>query len=575
MERRLTAILAADVVGYSKLMGEDEARTLAALAELRRELFEPVVAARGGKIIKRMGDGWIVEYPNISDATACAIEIQEKLLNHEIIRVRIGVHIGDVTFQDEDVYGDGINIAARLEAMAEPGQVLISDTAHHSLDAKAATLFEGGEEHQLKNIARPVAIWHWPLSFSNGSDEHAPKKQLPLPDKPSIAVLPFDNMSRDAEFDYFGDGLAEDILTTLSKVDNLFVIARNSSFSYKGKSRDIRDIARELGVRYVLEGSVRAAGTRLRITAQLIDAIGGDHVWAERYDRVVDDIFDIQDEITREIVTALRVNISDGEQARIWLRGTDNAQAWSLTMQGVELMWRGNPNDNMAARKVFKNALKTDPNYAAACAYIATTYLLDYHFGYTNDRSEALKNAQRFTDQALKLDPNSGAGQANFAAIAMEEGRLEDAIRLGRLAVATARNDAWLKGTFGRILTNCGHLEEGESQLREAIRLNPFGPVFYQGILANNLEMQGREQEAVKILEQALARDADYFSGQIRLASLYGLQDHIAEAKECLEQARRINPNLTIDGIKGYYPKNNAKALSRFLDGLEKAGFEQ
>ncbi|MBT5457755.1 MAG: hypothetical protein HOK82_14200, partial [Rhodospirillaceae bacterium] len=291
MERRLAAILVADMVDYSRLMGEDETRTLAALTELRRDLFEPVVSARGGKIIKRMGDGWIVEYPNISDATASAIEIQEGLSDHEIIQLRIGVHIGDVTFQGDDIYGDGINVAARLEALAEPGQVLIFDTAHQSLDGKAVENFSGGEPHQLKNIARAVAVWRWSptgakataiqgldtgaeIEAEMGADKREPS---PLADKPSIAVLPFNDissdLSNDPENEAIADGLSEDIITALSRTRMFHVVARNSTFAYKGTSPDIRDVARQLGARYVLEGSVRRSGARVRITAQLIDCL--------------------------------------------------------------------------------------------------------------------------------------------------------------------------------------------------------------------------------------------------------------------------------------------------------------
>lgn len=257
MERRLTAILAADVVGYSKLMGKDEAATLAALSELRQTLFDPVVISRGGNILKRMGDGWIVEFSNVSDAVAGAIAVQEGLSDHELIQLRIGVHIGDVTFQDEDIYGDGINVTARLEALAEPGQVLISDTAYHSLDGKAAERFVGGENHDLNNIARPVAVWRWP---ANNEEMEIAAKPLSLPEKPSIAVLPFQNMSADPEETYFSDGLSEDIITSLSRVHALFVIARNSSFIYRGSGVDIRQVGRELGVHYVLEGSIRRSG---------------------------------------------------------------------------------------------------------------------------------------------------------------------------------------------------------------------------------------------------------------------------------------------------------------------------
>lgn len=302
MKRRLAAILIADVVDYSRLMGEDEARTLAALAELRKKLFEPVVAERGGKVIKRMGDGWIVEYPNVSDAVTSAIEVQVGLADHETIRLRIGVHTGDATLQDDDIYGDGINVAARLEALAEPGQVLISDTAHHSLDGKAAKQFSGGQTQQLKNIERPVAVWRWPATSDVPVKESG---ALVLPDKPSIAVLAFDNMSGDPEQEFLSDGITDEIINSLSRNRVFFVIARNSSFTYKGQAVDLTRVSRELGVRYVLEGSVRKAGNRVRITAQLVDALDGNQIWADKFDGDLTGLFAVQDEIAQNIVSTV------------------------------------------------------------------------------------------------------------------------------------------------------------------------------------------------------------------------------------------------------------------------------
>ena len=318
MERRLTPILAADVVDYTRLMGDDEARMLAALNQVREDLFEPKFAERTGKVIKRMGDGWIVEFANVSDAVACAIDVQEGLKGHEIIRLRVGVHIGDVTFQDDDIYGDGINVAARLEASAEPGQVLISDIVHYSLDNRAGEQFSGGEPQQFKNVTRPVRVWYWPAGVR--SDDGVPVAREveppPLPKNPSIAVLPFNNMSGDSEQEFLADGICEDIITALSKFHWLFVIARNSTFTYKGTSKAPTEIARQLGVRYVFEGSVRRAGNRVRITVQLVDGGTGSQLWAERYDRELDDIFELQDEITTTLVGQIDTEVRSSELVR-------------------------------------------------------------------------------------------------------------------------------------------------------------------------------------------------------------------------------------------------------------------
>ncbi|MBT5894554.1 MAG: adenylate cyclase, partial [Rhodospirillaceae bacterium] len=301
--RKLAAILAVDVVGYSRLMGEDQARTLDALRQLRRELFEPVVEEFRGNVVKRMGDGWIVEFASVSDAVDCAIRFQEGLAGHDIIRLRAGIHIGEVVFEDEDVFGEGVNVAARLEELAEPGEVLISDTVQNSLDKRSAQDFSGGDSHQLNNIERSVDVWRW--SSAGAQQATLTESEAPvLTDKPSIAVLPFDNMSGDPEQEYFADGITEDIITELSRFREFLVIARNSTFVYKGEAKDLSTVARELNARYIVEGSVRKAGNRVRVTAQLIEGATNTHLWADRFDGVLADIFALQDEITVAIVSA-------------------------------------------------------------------------------------------------------------------------------------------------------------------------------------------------------------------------------------------------------------------------------
>jgi adenylate cyclase len=366
LQRRLAAIMAADVVDYSRLMGEDEVHTLAALAELRDVLFEPLVAIRAGNIIKRMGDGWLVEYANVSDAVACAIEIQQGLRNHETIQLRIGVHVGDITSLDHDVYGGGVNVAARLESMAEPGQILISDTVYNSLDGKASQQFEGGEGRKLKNIARTVPVWRWsggPQAASRPT--YLQDGQLDLSEKPSIAVLAFENMSRDPEQEFFSEGITGDIITDLSKVSGLIVIARNSSFSYSKLTQDIRQICVELNVKYILEGSVRRAGDKVRISAQLIDGLTGGHLWADRFDRSLEDIFAIQDEITREIVYALKIALTPTEQTSRKARGKVDPKAYECLIRGRTLHYAFTADALIKSRGFFDGAFVLDSGVSA------------------------------------------------------------------------------------------------------------------------------------------------------------------------------------------------------------------
>ncbi len=388
IQRRLAAIVSADVVGYSKLMGVDETGTLAGLRGHRAEVIDALIQDHGGHIVKTMGDGLLLEFASVVDATQCMIEIQQGIaarndgidVSRRIV-FRVGVNLGDIIIDGEDILGDGVNIAARLQEIAEPGGVAISARVHEDIRDRLDTAFTDGGAQTLKNIARPLQVWHW-----SPNDERPNKIPEPVEhDKPSIAVLCFDNMSSDSDHEFFADGMAEDIITVLSKISRMRVIARNSTFAYKGQAIDLRKVASELGVRYVLEGSIRSGGNRLRITAQLIDATNGSHVWAERFDRTIDDIFDIQDQITKEIVTALRVNLTDGEEAAVLARGTNNIEAWQLCVRATELFMRFNSSDYLDARALAEKAIARDSNFAYAWATLGFTYWWDGRLGYTGD----------------------------------------------------------------------------------------------------------------------------------------------------------------------------------------------
>ena len=372
LQRRLAAILSADVVGYSRLMGIDEAGTLARLKALRRDLIDPNIAAHSGRIVKLMGDGVLVEFGSAVDAVACAIEIQKHVREHDAgrseanpIQFRVGINVGDIIIEGDDIFGDGVNIAARIESVAAPGGISLSEDAWRQVQGKVAANFVDSGEQSLKNIARPVRVYRVDLGGEGTTLPTAPASALP--DKPSIAVLPFTNMSGDAEQDYFCDGLVEDIITTLSKLAGLRVIARNSSFVYKGRSVDVREAAKQLGVRYVLEGSVRKSGNRIRITAQLIDAKDGTHLWAERYDRAIDDIFAIQDEITLVLATEMQVKLTEGEQARLRYTTTHNVEAWTYWAQGMSHYRQAVTKEKMGpARHYWEKALALVPELGVA-----------------------------------------------------------------------------------------------------------------------------------------------------------------------------------------------------------------
>jgi len=414
LQRRLAAILAADVADYSRLMGEDQTRTLDALRQLRKELFEPQVSAFRGTVVKSMGDGWIVEFASVSDAVDCAIRIQEGLAGHDIIRLRAGIHIGDVVFEEDDVFGEGVNVAARLEALGNPGQVLISDTAYQSLDGKSAQQFGGGESHQLKNISRPVSVWRWPPEETSveaaSSDVSQPVSGFD--GRPAIAVLPFENMSGDPEQEYFADGIAEDILTRLAMWRWLPVIARNSSFTFKGQNVDIPDVGRKLGARYILEGSVRKGGSRVRITGQLIDAETGHHLWADRYDGQIDDIFDLQDEITDAIVAALEPIVGQAEVKRAHQLSAGDLGAWDMTQRGIWHFNKFTKEDLIIANEIFQAVIKATPDFVQALTFSSFNHLFLALLAWTDEPQKALMEAGRHATMAVASDPMHPLGNA-------------------------------------------------------------------------------------------------------------------------------------------------------------------
>src|SRR5208283_878310 len=391
LQRRLAAILSADVVGYSRLMGMDEAGTLSRLKELRRDLVDPLIAGHSGRIVKLMGDGALVEFASAVDAVTCAIEIHKQVRERNAgspedswIQFRIGINVGDIIVDGDDIYGDGVNVAARIQALADPGGIYISRAAAEQVRDKVPIKIETRGEQTVKNIARPIEVFCIIAEDRNAIAVafHEPETRVQTPmvaDKPSIAVLAFNNMSGDPEQEYFSDGISEDIITDLSKLPELYVIARNSTFTYKGKAIDVKQVGRDLGVRYVLEGSVRKAGNRVRVTGQLIDATSGAHIWAERFDRDLTDIFAVQDELTHEIIAALKIKLSAAEKALITDSGTKNVSAHDFFLKGRELMFGSKRDRDIFEQfmSCFRHAIELDPNYASAYAGLGMGYSFD------------------------------------------------------------------------------------------------------------------------------------------------------------------------------------------------------
>lgn len=567
-DRRLVAILAADVVGYSTMMEADQDGTLAALRMLRSDVIGPLVISNSGKIAKSMGDGWLIEFAAAGDAVTCAIDIQRQLSSDENIALRMGIHLGDISHEDEDVFGDGVNIASRLEASAGPRQILISDAVQGSLDGHLRERFRSIGALSLKNIHRSVRAWRW---MDDATTLALPSEK----ELPSIAVLSFENMSSDPEYGFFGDGLAEEIISTLSKLSSLLVIARNSSFTYKGRAVDLRDVGRELGVRYVLEGSVRAALGRIRVSAQLIDTTDGTHKWSERYDRDVHDIFAIQDEITREIVTALQVRLTHGDERQLLLRGTDSLEAWSCALPALEMTLTMRAADTREARKLLDRALQHDPGFASAYAVRGLTHCIDVHFGFSSDRQSSMNQLEHDADRTLSLDPDLALGHINKAMFASESGRHDEAREAALHASTLAASNALMRALLARILVNLEDFASAEMNLRAAMRANPFHPPFYFGILANALERQGKEAEAIEVLKTATEQHPDYFAGQLRLASLLGLCGETEAAGRHLAEAMALNPRVNREIAAEFCNSRDAAASERFLSGLEAAGMSE
>jgi adenylate cyclase len=411
LERRLAAILAADVVGYTRLMGADEAGTLQRLTELRQRVLEPLIAKHHGRIVKLMGDGMLVEFSSIVDAVNCAMAWQANVAEGEAetdeakrLRFRIGINLGDVIVEGEDIHGDGVNIAARLEGLAHPGGICLSADTYRQVRGKIEAEFEDLGEQNLKNVAEPVQAY---LIGTAGSVASAPSvlaDALPLPDKPSIAVLPLINMSNDPDQDFLADGIAEDIITSLSKFGSLFVIARNSSFSFKGQQLEVKKIGKRLGVRYVVEGSVRRAGNRVRISAQLVDAIEDQHIWAERYDRDLEDIFAVQDEVTLAIVQAIEPRLISSEQQRALRKPPENLDAWENFQRGMWHLLKYSPQECQAAYSFLQRAIILDPNFAAAHACLGYAHCLRVLHDISADPAEDIELALEAGRKAARLD---------------------------------------------------------------------------------------------------------------------------------------------------------------------------
>ena len=583
VNRKLAAILAADVVGYSRLMGADEAGTLTALKHHRQAVFDPAVAAHNGRIVKLIGDGTIVEFGSVVDAVNCALSVQRSgdLTPDETppqpkIVLRIGINLGDVIIEGDDIYGDGVNIAARLEPLAEPGGICVSSIVNESIGNRIDAHFQDGGDISVKNIDRPIRVWKWQPT---GTSISAAKPDTTKPATTngaaaSIAILPFTNMSGDPEQEYFSDGITEDIITDLSKIAGLTVIARNSSFTYKGRSVDVRVVGRELGVRSVLEGSIRRAGNRVRITAQLIDATSGGHLWADRYDRDLTDIFEVQDDVTQRIVGALKVTLSPTEKAQLSDTGTSSIEAYDCSLRGRELLL-GNPKNRGTfeqAKASFLKAIELDPNYAQAHAGLGFAYMFDYQNRWSDDPDGSLPLAKRYAERAIEKNPKDPLARAVAAVAATFNGDLDRAQSEIGIALSLNPNLAMAYNIAGSIRMYAGQPLEAIPLIERAMRLDPAANTQYLHFLGMANLLAGKYETAVALFKQRIVLVPGTDFSRSALASALGHLGEVDEARRVWRELKEINPKYSFSEHLSRLPFKREEDARRLADGLEKAG---
>jgi adenylate cyclase len=554
LERRLTAILAADVAGYSGLMGADEEGVLARLKALRRSLVNPAIAAHRGRVVKTTGDGILVEFASAVDAARCAIELQHGMVEQnaavlpaERIEFRVGIHVGDIIVDEDDIFGDGVNIAARLEGIAEPGGVCISDDAQRQIRGKVDTDFEDIGPQNLKNITEPMRAWRLRLNARGSAaapKEPAVESTLALPDKPSIAVLPFQNMSGDSEQEYFADGMVEDIITELSRIRWLFVIARNSSFTYKGQTVDVKQVGRELGVRYVLEGSVRKGGNRIRITGQLIDALTGAHLWAERYDRDLSDIFTVQDEIAASVAAVIEPALAAAEQQRVLRKPPERLDAWEAYQRGLWHFYKYRPEENKIALAFFSQAIALDPNFAPGHYGYALALQWDiWHFS-SRPFLEVQGAPREEAHIAVSLDDNDATAHAVLAHMMMWGSEWEAAIAEARTAFALNPNSAFVISMLGCVLGFGGYREEALDKLQQAMRASPHDPLIWLWTLWTGvIQFYSRKFDAaLETLRQVVRLRPGFTQVQMLIAASLAHLGRLDEAHDVLSRVQVRDP---------------------------------
>jgi len=625
-KRKLAAVLSADAVGYSRLMEQDEEGSLKTLKACFQAMGS-LVAKHRGHVVAIHGDNLLAEFGSVVDAVQCAVEIQsglkgknEAVPEESRMPFRIGINLGDVIEEDGNIYGDGVNVASRLESLADAGGICISRSVHDHVKNRLNVGFQSLGSHSVKNISEPVRVyrilpepdpfgkaigkaWYrlkqWqkvaftlvvailPVvanlavkKYMDPSDSMSGifslftgKTALPLPDKPSIAVLPFENMTGDPKQEYFTDGFTEEIITSLSKISSLFVISRNSSFTYKGKPVKLKKVSKELGVRYVMEGSIQKSGDRVRINAQLIDAVSDQHLWAEHYDRGMQDIFALQDEIILKILTALQVNLTTGEQTRVWAKGTKNLEAYLKLMQAREAIILGNAESVARARTLAEETIALDPHYAQAFMYMGGTHVMDFLLGSSKSPKESLAQGIEWTQKALAMDDSLAEAHARLGHLYTFVKRHEEAIAEAEKAMAMDPNSAAVHYMACLVLRFSGKPAESIPVCKKSIRLEPFAPGIYYGNLGMAYFMNGTDcEEAVKACEEGIKRAPDGMIVHFMATTVYSACGKEKEARKAAKELLRISPKFSAESFAKRLPQIHQKDKDRITEALHKAG---
>jgi len=576
--RKLRAILSADVKGYSLLMTDDEIHTIQTL-KAYRQIMSDLIMQHSGRVIDSPGDNLLAEFGSAVDALECAVYIQKRLkkenarfVDDKRLQFRIGVNIGDVIQDGDRIYGSGVNIAARIEGLADPGGICISRNTYDQVKDKLQIGFEYLGEHEVKNIKEPVRLYKVLLD----SDPPATliDEPLELPDKPSIAVLPFVNMSGDPSQEYFSDGITEDLITDLSKVSELFVIARNSAFTFKNKTVKVQDVGKELRVRFILEGSIRKVGNRVRINAQLIDAISGGHLWAERYDRDLVDIFDLQDEVTQKIVAALTLNLTKSEEKQLVHRSTENLKAYDCVLRGMKEYWKYTKEGNSQAQVLFRKAIELDPYYAEAYSWLGLSLLHSWTQAW-NKEPQILDRAYQIAKQALTLNDSLSEAHRILGDIYLYQKEHAKAALELKEAISLNPNYADALAGLADVFNWAGKPEDAISLIKKAMHLNPHHNAWYPYTLGFSYIFLQQIEKAVDILQRGLIHNPDFLAIHLALAGLYADMDRIEDANMEVEEVLRLSPDFTLQVLQEMIPLKDPVVKERLINSARKAGLPE